>query len=75
MPNHIYLIASAKEDFLLSDILRDYKKHISKALVAAIDSNSKESRGNWMLWIFKKAPTYRDFQHTRNQGTSVLAAG
>ena len=36
MPNHIHLIAPAKESYLLSDILRDFKKHISKALFAAI---------------------------------------
>ena len=41
MPNHIHLIASAKEGFLLSDILRDFKKHTSKAIVAAIEAKSK----------------------------------
>ena len=64
MPNHTHLIASAKEGFLLSDILRDFKKHTSKAIVAAIEANSKESRRNWMLWIFKKAGE----KNTRNKG-------
>ena len=64
MPNHTHLIVSAKEGFLLSDILRDFKKHTSKAIVAAIEANSKESGRNWMLWIFKKAGE----KNTRNQG-------
>ena len=65
MPNHVHLIASAKESFLLSDILRDLKKHTSKSIVSGIEINTKESRRNWMLWIFNKAPTYRDFQQER----------
>lgn len=36
IPNHLYLIASAKEGFLLSDILRDFKKHTSKVMVYEI---------------------------------------
>ena len=64
MPNHLHLIASAREGFLLSDILRDLKKHTSKTVVTSIESNSKESRRNWMLWIFKKAGE----KNSRNQG-------
>jgi len=55
MSNHIHLIVSAKEHYMLSDILRDFKKYTSNNIVKTITENNKESRRNWMLWIFKKA--------------------
>jgi hypothetical protein len=39
----------------VSDILRDFKKFTSSQILRAIAENDKESRKNWMLWIFKKA--------------------
>ncbi len=57
MSNHIHLIAAAEEDFNLSDILRDFKKHTSKALLREIANNPGESRRDWMMWIFKSAGT------------------
>jgi len=53
MNNHVHLIASAKENFNLSDILRDLKKFTSKKLVATIEENIQESRKRWMLWLFR----------------------
>ena len=55
MSNHVHLILSATEPNKLSDILRDLKKFTSTNIVKAITENSKESRKNWMLWIFKDA--------------------
>ncbi len=55
MNNHIHLIASAAEDYNLSDILRDFKKHTAKTILDEIITSQKESRRNWMLWIFKSA--------------------
>ena len=46
MSNHIHLVIRAKEGFSLSDILRDYKKFTSKAIIKAINRNVKESRKN-----------------------------
>jgi putative transposase len=51
MSNHLHLIASAKEDSNLSDILRDFKKFTSKALAKAIQE-IPESRRDWMLNLF-----------------------
>jgi putative transposase len=51
MSNHLHLIASAKEDGNLSDILRDFKKFTSKAIVDAI-KEVPESRRDWMLNLF-----------------------
>ena len=55
MSNHVHLIASAKEGFKLSDILRDLKRHTSKAIPESIQNNPQESRREWMMWIFKSA--------------------
>ena len=55
MSNHLHLIVSASEPNKLSDILRDFKKFTSSQILKAIAENEKESRKNWMLWIFKKA--------------------
>jgi putative transposase len=51
MSNHLHLIASAKEDENLSDILRDFKKYTSNALSEAI-KEIPESRRDWMLNLF-----------------------
>ncbi|MEQ8364637.1 MAG: transposase [Cyclobacteriaceae bacterium] len=56
MNNHVHLIASAKEEYNLSDILRDLKKHTSKTLLEMIENDDHtESRRNWMLWLFESA--------------------
>ena len=53
MSNHLHWIASAEDEFVLSDIIRDFKKYTSKKIIKEIESNPKESRKKWMLSIFK----------------------
>ena len=55
MSNHLHLIVASKEATQLSDILRDFKKFTSTTIISSIEANKKESRKNWMLWIFKQA--------------------
>src|SRR5688572_29408001 len=55
MSNHIHLIVSAKPPASLSGLIRDFKKFTSSQIIHAIEENEKESRKNWMLWIFRKA--------------------
>src|SRR5690554_5108952 len=55
MPNHLHLVVSAKEEYNLSDILRDFKRHTAKAILKDLQVNQKESRRVWMLWMFKRA--------------------
>jgi REP element-mobilizing transposase RayT len=55
MSNHIHLIISGNSTIGLSDLIRDFKKFSSYAIINAIRENSHESRKNRMLWIFKKA--------------------
>lgn len=65
MTNHLHLLASAKETFHLSDILRDFKKFTNKKIIDAIDDDS-ESRRRWMLYRFEFAgkinPKIKDFK-------------
>ncbi len=66
MTNHLHFIGSAREGFLMSNILRDMKKFTSKKIIEAIADNEQESRREWMLAIFKNAGNYntnnKDFQ-------------
>ncbi len=56
MSNHIHLIISRTEGGdSLSNILRDFKKYTSSQIVKTIENSARESRKNWILWIFKAA--------------------
>lgn len=54
MSNHIHLVCRANEGFRLSDIIRDFKKFTSKAIVKLI-GEIPESRKEWMLYRFEFA--------------------
>jgi REP element-mobilizing transposase RayT len=54
MSNHIHLLIQARNNNL-SDILRDFKKFTSQRITNAIETNEKESRKRWILWLFKQA--------------------
>ena len=59
MSNHLHLIAAGKENgqYTLSDILRDFKKFTSKAIVQMI-KDIPESRRKWLLDRFEFAGRY-----------------
>lgn len=61
MSNHIHLIASAREGFALSDIIRDFKKYTAKQFLEEI-TKPTESRNDWMLKRFEFAAK----RHKRN---------
>jgi len=44
MSNHIHLIARAADDYVLSDIMRDFKKFTAKQVFQALRTNQQESR-------------------------------
>ena len=66
MSNHIHLILKAQKDFIISNIMRDFKKYTSKQIVGSIKENPKESRREWMIYMFeragKKNSNNKDFQ-------------
>ena len=61
MSNHVHCILSAEEN--LSKIIRDFKKHTSKAILSAIEK-PEESRKEWLKMIFKYHAKYN--KRTRN---------
>ncbi len=54
MPSHVHLIFRAKENNP-GELMRDLKKHTSKALVNCITEHPQESRKEWILWMMKRA--------------------
>ncbi len=59
MTNHVHLIIRAKENYSLSDILRDFKKFTSKEIINAIKENPQESRKEWLFKQIKTKEGYR----------------
>ena len=54
MPSHIHLIfRSTLND--PSRLIRDFKGFTARALLKTIAENNRESRKEWMLWMFKRA--------------------
>ena len=51
MSNHIHLIAQSN-NVPLNILLGNFKSYTSKQLIALIDSNSQESRKEWMMRMF-----------------------
>ncbi len=58
MTNHVHLIIRAKEGYLLQNILCDFKKFTSKAIIKVISENPVESRKEWLLAQFKTKEGY-----------------
>ncbi|SDM09989.1 REP element-mobilizing transposase RayT [Catalinimonas alkaloidigena] len=55
MSNHVHLIAAAADNFSLSNILRDLKRHTSRQLLDLLQNDLQESRRDWMLWLCQEA--------------------
>jgi len=54
MSNHLHLFCKATNGFVLSDVIRDFKKFTSKKIIETI-IQQPESRREWMLNYFKEA--------------------
>ncbi|TCC89071.1 transposase [Pedobacter frigiditerrae] len=55
MSNHVHLIISCMEGQHLANIMRDLKKYSSYRILKEIREYPKESRKDWMLYLFGKA--------------------
>ena len=66
MPSHLHMIANTNEPFQLDDVVRDFKRHTSKHLIAQIE-NEPESRREWLLERFKFAAKI----HSKNKNYKV----
>ena len=49
MTNHLHMIVSMESNQSIGDVLRDFKKFTSKAIIKAIQDNQTESRKEWLL--------------------------
>jgi REP element-mobilizing transposase RayT len=54
MHSHIHLLCKAINGHVLSDVMRDFKKHTSKKIIQTI-IDEPESRKEWLLTYFEKA--------------------
>jgi len=54
MPSHIHLIMGTKGE-KMQDILRDLKSYTSRKIKEQISNYPKESRREWMQWMFQRA--------------------
>jgi REP element-mobilizing transposase RayT len=55
MSNHLHTIVSSSSENTVSDIMRDFKKFTSKAILRALQTDLQESRREWMLNRFEYA--------------------
>lgn len=55
MTNHLHLIVGTDGRHKMQDIIRDFKKFTSRQVLIAIADNKRESRREWMLWMFERA--------------------
>lgn len=55
MTNHLHLICRAANGEGLSNLLRDFKKFTASELYREIKNNPRESRREWMIWMFYRA--------------------
>ncbi|MEO5776313.1 MAG: transposase [Flavobacterium sp.] len=54
MSSHIHLMCKATDGFILSDVMRDFKKFTAKKIIQTI-IDEPESRREWMLDYFQKS--------------------
>ena len=54
MPNHVHLIFRANDNNP-SELIRDFKGFISRKMLETIQENNRESRMEWLLWMFRLA--------------------
>ena len=63
MSNHLHAVVSAKEGYVLSDIVRDFKKFTAGKILTELEKSTFESRKSWLIWLFKSAGK----QNSRNE--------
>lgn len=75
MSSHIHLIARAKDEQTLSEVLRDFKKFTTRQILHEIEHGGTESRREWMLHRFayrgNAAPGNRQYQFWQSDNHPV----
>ncbi len=74
MTNHIHLVCRRREG-TVNDLLRDFKSYTSKKLIKIIDTNTQESRREWLMHMFKffgrGNPSNEQFQFWQNGSHAI----
>lgn len=55
MSNHIHMIISRNDKYLLQEIVRDFKKYTARNIIEEIENSEEESRKKWLLWMMAAA--------------------
>ena len=69
MSRHIHLLCKTTNSFILTNLMRDFKKFTSKKIIELIN-NESQCRQEWLLDYFKKAS-----EHLKNSNTKVWQNG
>ncbi len=77
MSNHLHMIARAKEGYKLSEIIRDFKKFTSKAIVKRV-IELPDSRSEWLVNKFafeaRRTKRARDYKFWRDDNHAICLA-
>lgn len=75
MSNHIHLIAKALHEDL-AQVIRDMKRYTAHKIYSELKKDTKESRRNWLLWIFeaqgKKSSSNKNYKIWRHENHPVI---
>lgn len=58
MPSHIHFIGR-REHGEMSDLIRDFKSHTAKEIIRFVSEDSRESRKEWLLHMFRYHAKYQ----------------
>ena len=77
MSNHVHLIAKIRNDGVsLTNIIRDMKRFTAGKIYEELKSDDKESRRNWLLWIFesqgKRSSSNKNIKIWRHENHPVV---
>ena len=65
MPSHLHLVARNLEE-KLNMVIRDFKRHTANQIIRTVESETGESRKDWLLHLFKYHAKYKK-QNTKYQ--------
>lgn len=74
MSNHMHLVCRTETN-TVNEVLRDFKSYTSKEIIKQVKENSRESRKEWLLYMFryfgKGNSANKEFQFWQN-GTHAI---
>lgn len=75
MSNHVHLIVKRDHKKSLTELLGRFKSHTAKKILKLIENNPKESRKEWLLYLFKyfakRKKQYKNFHFWQNTNRPI----